>query len=346
MLRAVRVDWLDAQGAVALSITSNMLPKTVDETFGPATTRKIAIELVGEPPQFTAAAAVAPGAFTFGQRYGFGNDNPGTVQVDSMEYSVERFPFFIGGSPYATAPTAAQKLVVVHYHLRNDGSTAWAVDFNTLHLRVTDIEGKTFDGNGRIVTDSDHRSDSVSLAPGGELVASSAIVVDGGSVLRQLAVAAADIEHPEIVYDLTSSTNPVKKLTAPFVAAGDTTGAVTPASIPITRGTTVPLGLFDAAYTGATLTKPSSADAGDAQWLARFTVRNRSLETQTLTVGTLTATTETAESDKPTPVAPASTKVGPGESVNIVFPFHLQAAPKRLQIHEGESRVYVINIAG
>lgn len=350
--RQGRVEYLDDTGAVALSaVLGPLVIRRVEEEFMPAVSRRTHLTLVGQGTVAfggASAAGSSPGARAFGHLERLGTSGVG-VTVESAEWSVARIAYLLGEAPFAPAPEAPKKFLLVHLKVRNVSPGPLDLGVGALTAGLLDTAGKVFDGTERLVGATDSRSVQASLAPGAELRAMTWVLVDAAS---QPALLSLTSGADTIRYDLTQAVNRVTKLAPPLVAATDASGAIALETVAVKKGFAFPVGDFDLTFTGASRSSQIFGSSDGPRWLATFTVKNRTLGPSHFDLQSLEVTAAMGLNDvgaesrayAADSTRPVSVDLRPGGEVTVRYPFPAPAGatPTRLTVKAGASRRFVL----
>lgn len=229
---------------------------------------------------------MAGGNGLFGQTYtvvGPGDYGPINFTLLGAEYSVARF-CMSSGSEYA--PKADEKLLVIHYRVKNPNTTDMYFGSRGFFQAV--------DANDNTIQDcgDSRRADSTqtvgeTIKPGqgiADLV--TYIVVPANTVVPKLILQLGRAGTQDLVtrYTLGAAPNVVKPIPAPYADPADKTGATPLAQIPGTIGTTYQAGYFDLTVDSLALAPGPfgdlTADDGKQFLVATISATNRSFGQQ------------------------------------------------------------------
>jgi hypothetical protein len=228
-------------------------------------------------------AEMAGGNGQFGQTYtvvssdGFG---PVNFTILSAQYSVEQASM----SPsYTYAPKVAEKLLVIHYRMKNPNSTDMYYSSRSL-FQAVDANNNLIDDCGYSRRESEKDSVAATMKPGqGIDDLFTFVVVPASGPIPKLILKLGPAGSNEFVtrYFLGKGVNIVKPIPAPYADPSDTTGATPLAQVPGVLGTVYHAGYFDISLTSVSLAPGPlgslTADDGKQFVVASVTVTNKSL---------------------------------------------------------------------
>ncbi len=207
---------------------------------------------------------------------GFG---PVNFTLVSANYSVARVSMKPGDN---YAPSADQKLLVIHYRLKNPNSADMYYSSRSLFQAV--------DANNTIIEDcGESRRESNSKDMVGDTMKPgqgiddlyTCIVLPYQAQITKLVLKLAKPGSKEMVtrYMTSGKTNVIKPLAAPYADPADKTGATALQTVTGVLGTTYPAGLYDVSLDSVALAAGPlagvTADDGKQFFVATFTVTNK-----------------------------------------------------------------------
>ena len=219
----------------------------------------------------------------FGQTYtlvsadGFG---PVNFTLISAEYSVERISMDQGN---LYAPKAGEKLLVIHYRLKNPNTADMYYSSRNL-FQAVDSNNNTIQDSGTSRRASATQMVADTMKPGqgiDDLV--TYIVIPASASIPKLILQLGRAGSKDLVtrYFLGTPPNVVKPIPAPYADPADKTGDTPLAQVPGTVGTTYSAGYFDFALTSVAVAPGPlgslTADDGKQFLVATVTATNKSL---------------------------------------------------------------------
>jgi hypothetical protein len=264
------------------------------------------------------------GSYTVGIRY------PIPITIRSLRYTLE--PVNIGDE--TIAPHADEKLLVVHYTVKNDEARHF--DQDLLRIAAVDSDNASHPSTGRVGLERSRREVGTELDENGSLDVYTVLVLpaDGEAKKLILEPTYSGEEKRKATMDLSGLVTP---LPAPFADPSDASGATARAVIPAEAGKFYPMGFFD------TRLDSVATDAGRLTVI--FTIKNGSTLRQSFDNGTFLPTVHDTTGDviewdgsiyHATKPGPAGTDIEPGTEYRIRFRFPLGEgiAPKTIALSE------------
>lgn len=229
---------------------------------------------------------MAGGNGLFGQTYtlvGPGDYGPINFTVLSAWYSVARFSMNDGN---IYAPKANEKLVVIHFRVKNPNKNDFYFGSGGFFQAVDAQDNTIQDCNECRRVDADHTvGDTIKPGQGiDDLV--TYIVVPADAKIPKLILKLGRAGTKDLVtrYALGTPPNIIHPLPAPYADPADKSGATALAQVPGTTGTTYTAGYFDFTVSSLALAPGPlgnlTADDGNQFLVASLSATNRSLSKQ------------------------------------------------------------------
>lgn len=203
-------------------------------TWDPAT-KKLMVASKDEPKVGTVQLPGDQAAF--GATYKLGLANPLHFSLVRAEYRAERVWF---GDAWV-APTADEKLLVLHYAILNPQPVETNVDWATFNFTVVDANDENHEYAQTAALENNRSKLDQFLKPAQRVEAYTVIRVPAKGVMPKLIVEPTD--GKVLRYDLRGHVLPLPE---PIADPADTTGATARADVPVGAGVVCPLAAFDA----------------------------------------------------------------------------------------------------
>ena len=213
----------------------------------PKAARKPPVHHAPAKPGTLGTTQMAGGDGQFGQTYTFTNGGqfgPINMTLKSAEYSVERINMAPGNS---YAPKAGEKLLILHYRIKNPNKSDLYYSGGTL-FQTVDANNATHDDSGDSRRESEQAKVAVSMKPGQGVddLVTYAVVPAKGPLQKLILQYFRVGTHDEVTrFPLGAAPNLVKPIAAPYADPSDPTGATPLAVVPAKVGTTYIGGFFD-----------------------------------------------------------------------------------------------------
>ncbi len=323
-------------------------------TYDPKTD-KLVITAAGQPAP--AAAGGSTGSVMLpgdngelGKVYAMGKQSPLYFSLKSAEFTTGRV--VIGEALYA--PTAEQKLLVLHFTVQNPQKTDVFVRWDSLTMMVVDA----MNVNHEMATgwgDKENKHDvGLSLKPAQTLAAYCAFYVPAKGGVPKLIVQAEE-GAPVLRYDLRGKVTPLK---APFADPADQQGLTAREAVPADMGTAYPYQTLDITvekveYAAGPL---GEKEAGDGQrfFMATILLKNAGPTQSYIRWDSLTPLLTTTDGEEchyeDMLLATANRSYGQhlaaGKEMRLrlLFSIAADATAATLALKEGEGRTYVYTL--
>jgi hypothetical protein len=273
---------------------------------------------------------MAGGQGAFGTTYTLtdGDWGPINFTIKSVEYSVAR----VCMSPTEMyAPKANEKLIVIHYRIKNPNSSDFYYSGRSL-FQTVDTNNTTLDDCADSRRESETQPISISIKPGQGIddLVTYAVVTGKGAIPKLILKLGKPGSSDRVTrFALGTGPNIVAPIPAPYADPADPSGATALTNIKASIGTTYVAGYFDTSLDSAVLAPgpfgDTAADDGKRFLVAKITVTNKSLGQ--IYVGDIFAgTVITSDDDKITDHVVLKAKrdeawegrqIDPGESVSL-----------------------------
>jgi len=247
----------------------------------------LALNAIGTTPthrqqnQTKGTAQMAGGLGQFGVTYTLTTTDqygPVNFTLVSANYSVERVSMKPNEN---TAPSANQKLLIIHYRLKNPNKGDLYYSGRGL-FQAVDSNNNLIDDIGESRRDSDIKVLDATMKPGQGLDdLFTCIILPAEANVTKLILKMGKPGTKEMVtrFQLATKPNLIKPLAAPFADPADKTGATALQTIPGTIGATYPAGLYDVSL-ASTFLAPGpignlTADDGNQFLVATVTATNK-----------------------------------------------------------------------
>lgn len=201
--------------------------------FGAA---KAATSKPAAKPAAKGTTQLAGGWGEIGKEYTVGKECPVNIVLKSAEYTVGQVR--IGNEYYY--PNAEQKLLVVHYTLRNPQKNEIGVYWDTLSFTAVDSTNANHEYIQNIGLEINNLSMDCQVKPAQKMDAYAIIPVPAKGSIPKLIVKASDDQV--VRYDLKDK---VKRLEAPYADPADKTGYTALVQVPGKAGDYYPVGTCD-----------------------------------------------------------------------------------------------------
>jgi len=203
-----------------------------------ATAHKLVLSTTPAPPSGGSSSAAASGTpqlpgpdGSFGAIYAMGKTNPLYFSLKSAEYTT--VPLVIGDSIYA--PTADEKLLVLHFTVQNPQKEDLFVRYDSLKMTGVDAADVNHEGIEDWGDADSHKSVSLNLKPAQRLSVYTALKVPAKGIVPKLIIQPGD--GPVLRFDLHGK---VTGIPAPIADPSDTTGATALTTVPAQLNTAYP----------------------------------------------------------------------------------------------------------
>lgn len=219
------------------------------------------------------------------------------LTIDKLELSAERFKM---GDSAMEMPSAAEKLLIVHYHLQNPNPNDVAVSGSTVRFTALDMDRKPHDDVETAVSEDQEDIVDQPLKSGDSVSAVKVIHVPARGPIAALLVTPGPAEATPMHVDVTGH---VDKLAPPYVDPQDPTGFNALPAIEGKIGQTYQVGdcdltLQDAEYSNDSLLNYTGEDAPDDEHsfaVFTFDVTCRNMSGESFTAGSFNPSLETID---------------------------------------------------
>ena len=221
-------------GTILGPATLHAAPKVVKK----ATTKKPA------QPGTLGTKQMAGGEARFGQTYTYATEAPWNLTIKSVDYEVGRFNLWASNHG---APMADQKIMAIHYRIKNPSPHDQYFTGNALF--------QTVDGNNttqdipretRRESEKDGFGQQIKPGQGVDDLVCYTIVPANQPVQKLILIFGRVGTHDKVTrFALGTAPNIIKPIPAPYADPSDKTGATPLAVVPATIGTTYTGGFFD-----------------------------------------------------------------------------------------------------
>ena len=354
--KPVSVDTIEKGGKFYVEVGAFAKAIGASVTFDKAKNQYVIVS-AGQAAQTEVAgtAQMAGGEGELGKTYTLGKGFPLNFTLKSAEYLVSRAT--VGNNVYA--PSAEEKLLVLHYTVQNPTKQEQGVSWNSFKFTAVDAKDTNQVFNNYIAREGTSENYAARLKPAQKIDLVAAWEVPAAGVIPKLIVE-RESGAPVLRYDLRGK---VKPLPAPFADAADTSGATALREVPAVVGTYYPLKFFDMKLESVTFTtdpmdKKAPAE-GKRYLVATLSIKNATGPTAnevSYSYGTFKFTLKDADGEKEefneylmkaTRDERAEGKLKPGEEYKfrIYFQVPSDMAGQTLYAREGDSRSYAFDIS-
>ena len=235
------------------------------------------------PLQVKGTQQMAGGQGLFGQTYTLAaSDGWGPINftIKSVEYSVARVCM---APDDMYAPKAGEKLMIIHYRVKNPNSDDFYFNCRSL-FQTVDTNDSTLDSFGESRRESESQTIGVSLKPGQGIddLMTYAVVNAKGPIPKLILKLGRPGASDQVTrFALGTAPNTVAKIPAPYADPADPTGATALSNIAASIGTTYIAGFFDMSLDSAVLAPgpfgDTTADNGKKFLVATVTITNKAI---------------------------------------------------------------------